>query len=322
MENNDVELLFESNIIDKYYVQTIKNSSNELYKVFGCPTKKGKLLQWNFIKMNQHFTIYSIDNKIWNLSTNTDDKFIVKKFLKFLSEVRNTIRSNRSTHNDIPIYTKESYKLKYKIALYKIPPIPPPTNIIIYDIKYDIPKKDKNGYIVFFDHPNFRPNLTPKEVLQSGSFGGTYFRPILSGITGKYYTDVWKEFPNDWFENLGIDKQIISIKTDKSVNKYNVNMGGNLDMWESNGWITEIDPYGWFQWYCRFYLGRRTSDDSRQIKRWLKSSGENGRFRITLINKILKENGNYDDYSIGPIIRQALLHWAYILNKKDLSVTR
>ena len=93
--------------------------------------------------------------------------------------------------------------------------------------------------------------MTPKEVLQSGSFGGTYFRPILSGITGKYYRDVWKEFPKNWFENLNIEKQIINLNTDKSVNKYNVKMGGNLDMWESSGWITNIDPYGWFQWYCR-----------------------------------------------------------------------
>jgi hypothetical protein len=59
-------------------------------------------------------------------------------------------------------------------------------------------------------------------------------------------------------------------------------MGGNLDMWESSGWITHIDPYGWFQWYCRFYLGRRCSDDERQINRWLKTTGPNGSFRITL----------------------------------------
>ena len=94
-------------------------------------------------------------------------------------------------------------------------------------------------------------------------------------------------------------------------------MGGNLDMWESSGWITEIDPYGWFQWYCRFYLGRRTSDDERQIARWQKACGINGRFRITLIRSIVNNKAKYDDYQIKPSIRQGLLHWAYELTKKD-----
>ncbi len=71
----------------------------------------------------------------------------------------------------------------------------------------------------------------------------------------------------EWFENLDIERDVTSIVIQKEVNKYKVKIGGNLDMWESSGWITEIDPYGWFQWYCRFYLGRRTSDDKRQVKR-------------------------------------------------------
>ena len=94
-------------------------------------------------------------------------------------------------------------------------------------------------------------------------------------------------------------------------------MGGNLDMWESSGWITNIDPYGWFQWYCRFYLGRRTSDDERQIDRWLKTCGPNGRFRITLIKIIIREKRRYDDYKIKPVLRQGMMHWSYELTKKD-----
>jgi hypothetical protein len=62
-------------------------------------------------------------------------------------------------------------------------------------------------------------------------------------------------------------------------------MGGNLDMWEYSWWITEIDPYGWFQWYCIFYLGRRSTDDERQIKRWLKSIGLHGWFRVRFDKK-------------------------------------
>merc|ERR1712025_882347 len=73
----------------------------------------------------------------------------------------------------------------------------------------------------------------------------------------------------------------------KHINKYGVKCGGSLGMWESSGWISDSDPYGWFQWYCRFYNGRRCEDDSRQISRWLKSAGAKGRFRSQLCNKIL-----------------------------------
>ncbi len=86
---------------------------------------------------------------------------------------------------------------------------------------------------------------------------------------------------------------------------------------ESSGWITKIDPYGWFKWYYRFYLGRRSSDDERQIKRWLNACGPNGRFKITLIRKILKAKSSYNDFTIGPSIRQGMLHWSYELTKKD-----
>lgn len=175
----------------------------------------------------------------------------------------------------------------------------------------------------------FRPNLTPKEVIQLGSFGGTYFRPITSGVTTLTYRDAWREFPADWFEGIllidvdifilltdmfiiGIDiaRCVISERYDPSLNTYGVQCGGDLKEWEESGWICEIDPYGWFQWYCRFYLGRRCSDDYRQITRAMGIMGPSGRWKKNLINKCLScglpPEQALEDKSISPKIRQLL----------------
>ena len=169
-------------------------------------------------------------------------------------------------------------------------------------------------------HKQFKPNKSPKQVFKLGSFGGTYFRPIHSSITNRDYTpeEAMKGLPKSWFQGLDIDKQVASPTYDKKVNKYKVKCGSSLEAWEGSGWIVEQDPYGWFQWYCRYCTGRRTEDDARQIGRWLKLAGPNGRFRRTLMNKIIKNNATYDDFSISPVIRQVLLHWGYQLTKKDL----
>jgi hypothetical protein len=169
-------------------------------------------------------------------------------------------------------------------------------------------------------HSQFKPNKTPKQVFKMGSFGGTYFRPIYSSITNKDYTpeEAMKGLPKEWFKGLDIDKQVASPTYDKKVNKYKVKCGSSLEAWEKSGWIAEQDPYGWFQWYCRYSTGRRTEDDSRQIGRWLKLAGPNGRFRRTLMNKIIKNKTTYNDFSVSPVIRQVLLHWGYQLTKKDL----
>lgn len=168
-------------------------------------------------------------------------------------------------------------------------------------------------------HKQFKPNKTPKQVFKMGAFGGTYFRPIHSSITGEDYTpnQAMKGLPKEWFKGLDIDTMVTSSKYDKKVNKYKVKCGSSLEAWESSGWIHEQDPYGWFQWYCYYKKGRRTDDDERQIGRWLKLAGPNGRFRRTLMNKIIKEGTTYDDFSISPVIRQVLLHWGYQLTKKD-----
>ena len=191
-----------------------------------------------------------------------------------------------------------------------------PTAEVLPD-RMPIPTRNKNNELVFKDHPEFRPNLTPKEVLNLGSFGGTYFRRIRSSVTNETYSGVYKEFPKDWFENLDIKKQVTSAKYQTTVNRYKVKCGGDLHMWESSGWISNIDPYGWFQWYCRFYLGRRSTDDDRQIKRGLGVCGPKGRFRNQLIGRCARNGKKFDDSSISPVIRQALQHWGYQLTKKD-----
>ncbi|XP_076130434.1 uncharacterized protein LOC143112068 isoform X2 [Alosa pseudoharengus] len=165
--------------------------------------------------------------------------------------------------------------------------------------------------------PEFRPNMTPKEVLQAGSFGGTYFRPIYSSVTKQNYKDVCKELPEDWLEGLNISTQVASPTYRSSVNTYEVKCGGSLEMWESSGWIVSQDPYGWFQWYCRFYQGRRTKDDERQISRWAKCAGVKGRWRNNLITKIVRSGCGYDNHTVSPVVRQTLQHWGYRLCQED-----
>ena len=173
---------------------------------------------------------------------------------------------------------------------------------------------------IFKDYPEFKPNLSPEQILKMGAFGGTYFRPIYSSVTKKNYKseDVIKEYPKSWFKGIDIEKMVISPKYDKKVNKYGVKCGSDLEDWEKSGWMDKQDPYGWFQWYCRFYMGRRTDDDKRQIKRWLALTGPKGRFKNRLVNMIKKKDGNYDDESISPVIRQTLLHWGYQITPGDL----
>ena len=165
---------------------------------------------------------------------------------------------------------------------------------------------------------DFKPNVTPEQMFRKGSFGGTYWRPIKSSVTGKKYSDKHLEFPKSWWKGLDADKVLVSDLCDVGVNKYGVAVGTSLDFWESKGWITKYDPYGWVQWYCRYKMGRRCPDDERQIKRWLQLAGPRGRFRLWLVTQIQKKKGGkYNDMSISPKIRQTLLHWGYELTKAD-----
>ena len=166
----------------------------------------------------------------------------------------------------------------------------------------------------FDDYPNFTPNLTPQQIFALGSFGGTYWRPIYSRITKKKYKDQHKEFK--WLKKIN-NKLLTGVICEPKYNNYKVSVGTSLVFWEDKGWINEQDPYGWVQWYCRFYDGRRSPDDKRQIERWKKFAGSKGRFRRWLITLIIKKNTTWNDYHISPKIRQSLQHWGYRLTKKD-----
>ena len=109
---------------------------------------------------------------------------------------------------------------------------------------------------------DFGANKTPVEVIREGTFGGTYFRDIYSGINGKWYKNSWKEFVH--LKNIDA-KFYASDYYDVNVNKYGVKYGTSLRFWENKGWINKIHPYGWFQWYFRYWLGRRLEDDERLI---------------------------------------------------------
>ena len=158
---------------------------------------------------------------------------------------------------------------------------------------------------------DFSPNKTPTEVIREGAFGGTYFRDIYSGINEKWYKNSWKEF--DQLKNIDA-KFYASDYYDKNLKKYKVKTGTSLRFWENKGWITEINTYGWFQWYFRYCLCRRSKDDKRQINRKKKVMS---RFRDKLVKMIRDAGSNFDDYSISPRIRQILLHLGYELTEDD-----
>ena len=158
---------------------------------------------------------------------------------------------------------------------------------------------------------DFSSNKTPIELIREGAFGGTYLRDIYSGINEKWYKNSQKEF--DQLKNIDA-KFYVSDYYDKSLNKYKVNTEISLRFWEIKGWINKTDPYGWFQWYFRYWLGRRSKDDEKQINRCKKIVS---RFRGKLV-KMFKDTGSkFNYYSVSPKIRQILLHWGYELTEED-----
>ena len=156
-------------------------------------------------------------------------------------------------------------------------------------------KMQKNYYYLLTEpvgknfHPDFNPQLTPAEMLQLGVFGG------------RYLTDCQDEFPKSWFKSAKLYKGK-SPNGDKDINFFKVNASQPLSVWRKKGWIHSQDPRGWFQWYCRYYMGRRTEDDLRQIKRWK-----------AIVRHIaqVKKNCRPGDLNCRRTQRQALLHWAY-----------
>ena len=154
--------------------------------------------------------------------------------------------------------------------------------------------KMQNEYVYFLNenigknfHEQFNPELTPKQMLELGVFGG------------KYMTDCKNEFPEEWFYNAKLSR----LKKDINLNFYKVDASLPLSIWFNKGWIYQEDPRGWFQWYCRYYMGRRIEqEDSRQIKRWKAIKRHLG---------AVKKNCTEKDLNCRKKQRQALLHWAY-----------
>ena len=246
-----------------------------------------------------------------------------------------TTLNNTATGPPTTVAEYRARLTKYNKDLYKDPPILPPRILSIDSTNYGEPKRDKNTGLLNFVSgkdeavklllQDFHPNRTPEEVLRAGAFGGTYFRAIHSGVTNMLYKPdevLADSVHHTWIKGLNAKTMLTSLKYQPVVNKFGVKCGGSLGMWESSGWITEIDPYGWFQWYCRFYQGRRCEDDARQISRWSKSAGPKGRFRSQLCNKILAANTKCDDTKISPVIRQTMLHWGLEITKDVLEKHR
>lgn len=162
--------------------------------------------------------------------------------------------------------------------------------------KIKVNDKMQKNYVYFLTKPigknfdlEFKPDLTPKEMLELGVFGG------------KYMNDCKKEFPKNWFT-----KAKMSLVRDANLNFFKVNASQPLKVWIEKGWINPQDPRGWFQWYCRYYMGRRSEDDLRQIKRWKNMKRHLSQLKIHCTNQGIL---------CRPKQRQALLHWAYDTRK-------
>ena len=135
-------------------------------------------------------------------------------------------------------------------------------------------------------HPDFKPDLTPAEMLALGVFGG------------KYMTDCRDEFPREWFA-----KAKLSPRRDPQLNFFGVDASQPLRVWRAKGWIHPDDPRGWFQWYCRYFMGRRMpGEDERQVRRWKAMRRHVAQ---------LRRNCEPHNWHCRPRQRQALLQWAY-----------
>ncbi len=159
--------------------------------------------------------------------------------------------------------------------------------------KVTVNDRMQHGYVYWLSEPvgqnfdpDFKPELTPGELLELGVFGG------------KYMTDCTEEFPAEWFEHARLNPD----RHDPDLNFFGINASKPLSYWREKGWIHPDDPRGWFQWYCRYYMGRRGEDDARQIKRWK---------AMTRHIAQIKKNCPKGNLNCRRKQRQALLHWAY-----------
>jgi hypothetical protein len=160
--------------------------------------------------------------------------------------------------------------------------------------KVKVKDKMQKGYVYYLTepkgkkfHPDFKPELTPEKMLALGVF------------CGKYMTDCGKEFPKSWYKKAKLSPK----KKDCSLNYFKIRASQPLSVWKKKGWIYKEDPRGWFQWYCRYYMGRRIpKEDERQIKRWKAIKRHIGQIKKHCKKGDLKCRGRQ---------RQVLIHWAY-----------
>lgn len=139
-----------------------------------------------------------------------------------------------------------------------------------------------------YDREDFDPDLTPREMLERGIFGGTYFR------------EKPEDLPNEWFKNVDFE----DVKQKAERNYYERNASKPMKYWEDKGWINEdADPKGWFQWYGRYHQGRRLpEEDKRQIRRWKQFKRHKAQ---------VEKNCDPEDEDCRRKQKQALLHWGY-----------
>ncbi|SCZ87861.1 BZ3500_MvSof-1268-A1-R1_Chr2-3g05329 [Microbotryum saponariae] len=179
------------------------------------------------------------------------------------------------------------------------------------------PWRDDESCLHFDDQPTFLPTLSPEEIIRQGSFCGGYFRPIKSKKSGRFYKNDWKDLPAEWYAGLDLGTHLTHPDPPiPSLNRWKTKVGQSYEAWEDQGWIEpEHDCRGWFQWYCRFFRGRRCTDDDRQIGRWERLAGEKGgRWRRIYYGKYHKAGANEiepAEETISKGIRQTLNHWAY-----------
>ncbi|KAL8951599.1 MAG: hypothetical protein Q9222_002437 [Ikaeria aurantiellina] len=189
------------------------------------------------------------------------------------------------------------------------------------------PTRDEDSTFHFDSHPDFNPNKSPEEMLREGCFGGSYFRPLYSRRLGMTIVDDYRELPSEWLSGLDVNKFLVCPDYNPDVNKFKVSCGQSIEEWEAAGWINhEYDVRGWFQWYCRFFMGRRCDDDERQVGRWKRCVGQTGRWRRMLIKKyvamgireVFDDGEDEDQPDISPVMHQTCFHWALEIRQNIL----